>query len=341
MELLLLALVASFYLVTGYTAAVLGFASALFYRARPRLGRSVYWSLVALEYGVMGMLFGYLHWMSYATGWAVGRAYRPWYVDGAEYTGARSSRWFRRLRFWRVLHWWTDFKKDELVCREHTLFAIHPHGFLPVSAALGFALVGRSGPIVKYLPKVLGPDWPNERQVSAPDPLIAVTEIVFWIPFLRELFIWAGCVVANREVMIAVLAKRSLVVVPGGLREGTVHNHEKLRFSFCHRGFLKIAAQIKKPVRAMFAQGENRVWVVLPGWEGLRRFASRYALYPFPTLFIPFLFPHELRLRNSGASVVGLEFDGFASQIRDLAERYEHPDDIDLRSDGSEETRAK
>lgn len=323
MELLLLALAAGFYLFAGYTAATLGFATALLSLARPRLGFALYWGLWALEHALLLSLFGRAQWAPYALGQAAGRAYLPWYADGAELTGARSSRWFRRLRAWRALHWWTDFRAPDLLARrEPALFAVHPHGFLPVSAALGFALVGRGGPIVE--------------DGSGLDPLIAVTRVAFWAPLLRELFLWAGCVVADEEVMVAALARRSLVVAPGGLREGTAHDHEKLRLLFGHWGFLRVAHRAGADVVPLFAQGENRVWIVLPGWARLRRFASRVALYPFPTLFVPFLFPHELRLRYDPSFAMRDPRPDeasrllFEARVRALVERHEHPDDIDL-----------
>lgn len=322
MELLLLAFAIGFYLFAGYTAAVMGFTSALFSLARPRLGFARYWTLWTLEHAIMIALFSYAQWVPYALGQAAGRIYLPSYADGSERTGARASRWFRRLRVWRLLHWWTDFRADPLERDAPALFAVHPHGFLPVSVALGFALVGRGGPIV--------------RDGTGRDPLIAVTLIVFWIPFVREIFLWAGCVAAERESMIAILRERSLVVVPGGLRESTLHDHEKLRLLFCHWGFLEVARKARVHVVLLFAQGENRVWVVMPGWTRLRRLASRVAFYPFPTLFIPFLFPHELRLRHDPELVLddprpdASSRELFERYMRELVARYEHPEDIDL-----------
>ena len=322
MELLLMTFALGFYLFTGYTAAVLGFALALFSLARPRLGFVGYWMLWTFEHALMCVFFGYVQWIPYAIGQVVGRLYLPSYADGAERTGVRASRWFRRLRVWRILHAWTDFRSEVHPRETVALFAVHPHGFLPVSVALGFALVGRGGPIIS--------------DGSDRDPLIAITRLVFWIPFVREIFLWAGCVTAERAVMVAILRERSLVVVPGGLRESTVLDHARMRFLFCHWGFLSVAREASVSIVPIFAQGENRVWVVMPGWSRLRRFATRAMLYPFPTLFVPFLFPHELRLRHDPKLELEapendeISRESFEKHMRELAERYEHPEDIDL-----------
>jgi hypothetical protein len=333
MEFLLLAIAFVFYLATRFTQTVLGFSSALLHVSRPRLGFALYWGFRALELGTAYAAFDFEQWLVYFAGIALGAAYLPFYADGAERTGARASRWFRRLRVWRLLHWWTDFRVEPEVfgVRSHTLFAVHPHGFLPVSVALAFALVGREGPIV-----VMGPIGRTETTV---DPLVAASSVLFWIPFLRDVCLWAGCVAADESVMLEALKTRSLVVAPGGVGEGTLHDHNKLRVSFEHVGFLRVARQAGASVQPMFAQGENRVWVVMPGWRAMRRLASRRIFYAFPTVFVPFLFPHCLRLRYRAEDAYVLHGDGsvgqphaawFAERVTALIRTYEDDEDIDV-----------
>ena len=332
MELLLLMIAVLFYLIIGYTALFLGIVTSIISFSRLRHRFVIYWVLFVIEHALIVTFFGYLQWVFYLIGWSIGQLYLPSYFDGSELTGLRSSRWFRRLRLWRVLHWWTDFKHlSPDIIHGPSLIAVHPHGFLPVSVALGFVLVGQG-------------DHPIIDDKTGKDPLIAVTRIVFWIPVIRELCLWGGCIVADKESMIGVLlhGRRSLIVVPGGLREGTSLNHDKLRLEFCHWGFLDIARKAGVTILPIFAQGENRVWIVMPGWSRIQRLASHIALYPFPTIFIPFLFPHELRLRCGGTSSSRILLSdnlgssnldtrqNFTDIMKGLVCEYEHPDDIDL-----------
>lgn len=331
-----------FYLAIRFTQSVLGFSSALIHLARPRLGFSVYWTLRVLEHSLAFRFFDIEQWLVYLLGLAIGAAYYPFYADGSERTGARASRWFRRMRVWRLIHWWTDFEIGDgstIEVAERTLFAVHPHGFVPVSVALAFAIVGKGGPIVRLAKGATDSVW---RCAPSPDPLIATTFIVFWIPFLREIFLWAGCIVADEEVMIEALKTRSLVVMPGGIGESTLYDHNKLRISFEHSGFLRVAEAAGVSVQPMFAQGENRAWVVLPGWRAFRRFVSRRIWYAFPTPFVPFLFPHELRLRYSKDRLMIRPRNtpevkaSFSSCVLELVTRYEDPEDIDLTELGEQ-----
>lgn len=331
MEVLLIAIAGTFYLFAGYSAAAFGFGLALFVaRARPRLGFAPYWIALGVAASLALSFFGWAQWVPHLAGFALGRAYAPSYGDGAERTGARSSRWFRRLRAWRVLHWWTDFWATPGLysvsgmlpgcsTTRHALYAVHPHGFLPVSAALGFALPGCGGPIVE--------------DGSVLDPLIATTDLLFWIPGVREVALWSGCVVADEEVMVRALADRSLVVAPGGVSEGIRHDHDKLRLSFEHWGFLRVAERAGAVVIPVFASGENRVWVALPGCRSIKRYFNKRLRYPFPMLFVPFLFPHELRLTFDPRSTmtdprdVASRREAFAAAI--LALVREHEDEAD------------
>ena len=319
MELLFLTLLFGFYLFSGYSAAVLGFVVALLSLSQGYLGRIVYWFLWLLFHvTLLFMLFSPIHWIPYIFGSLVGYAYLPSYTDGSERTGKRASRWFRRLRIWQLLHWWMNFNVIDPETDEHKdirLYAIHPHGFLPVSAALAFSIPGQFGEI---------------ELSGRPDPLLALTGVLFWIPFLRDIFLWAGCVDAIEEVMIEVLKTRSLVVAPGGIREGMLHDHNTLRLYFGHQGFLRAATKANVRVVPVFARGENRIWVALhvPGWEWIRQACTKRFRYPFPMLFVPFLFPHDLTL------FIGKSLDpltgNFEERMCELVRNSEPSEDISL-----------
>lgn len=311
-----------FYLFAGYSAAILGFFDALLTLARPRLGAAIYWSTRFLEVGAICWLIRWDHaWaIGYALGFSAGWAYRPSYADGSERTGARSWRWFRRLRVWRLLHWWVDFRPSPEVSEfiAPHLFAVHPHGFIPIGVMLQFMLPGRQGNMIRPLARPLL------------DPLVATTSILFWIPIAREFCLWIGCVVADREAMVATLETRSLVVMPGGVGEMVAHDHDRLAMKFEHFGFLEVAIQANVDVVPMFSQGENRAWIVLPGSRAFRRLAARFIGWPFPTLPVPFLFPVEMRMRASSVSPRIGTRERFVRDMRDLVVAHECLEDIDL-----------
>jgi 2-acylglycerol O-acyltransferase 2 len=325
MEVLFLLLLLARRAFAGYFAALLGFLAALAAcRLRRAAGAAVALAGAALAAG------GSEPAALAAAGAAAALLYAPSYYDGAERTGARASRWFRRLRFWRALRWWTGFEArwpdpgpDGLGgIAGPAVVAVHPHGFLPVSAAIAFALVGAPGPVIPGL---------------ARDPLLAVTSLLFLAPGVRELALWSGCVDASRDVLLELLrAGRVVVLAPGGIREGVEHDHDVLRLYFGHVGFLSLARRAGARVFPAFASGENRLWVAAPGLRTLRAAVASRLLYPFPMLFLPVPFPHKLALLvgpavdgvRDAADLAGAS-EAFESAVWSLVESCESPEDYE------------
>ena len=305
MEIILVILAMLLYVFYWQTAIVCGFVMTLVSPfALPVLLLLFYQSM---ELYILVSLF-----IGSCAGWF----YRPSYYDGAEYTGERSWRWFRRLRLWRLLHWWTNFNAqvDPMTRTQITkpcVIAVHPHGFLPIGSLLEFCLPGTQ------LPKV--------------DVLVATLEMIFSIPGLRELFLWSGAIVARRDCMLKILEKgKALVVVPGGLREGMLHDHNHLRMCFDHQGFIEIAQAANVPLIPVFAQGENRLWFIIPVFTGLRKWFYRHTRVPFPTFFVPFIFPHELNMRYGKEMKQPATMEEFEKAMIELVETHEDSMDFDM-----------
>jgi len=311
MEVILLLAALFIYVLRWYTIFILSFCFVL---AIPTL--FTYW--IAIIVCCAGFGFFSVPWFVVPVaafgGYSAILYNRYSYRDGSEYSGARASRWFRRLRIWRVLHWWTNFRPLNEVFQAHhprCLFAVHPHGFLPIAILLGFALPGCAGSIH-----------------GAVDPLIATFWIPFWIPIIRDLFLWSGGIVADKDAMIRALNRCSVVVAPGGLHEGMLHDHHKLAFSFKHMGFLDVATKAAVPVVPVFAQGENRLWFILPIFRALRNQFYQFFSVPFPTIFIPFIFPHDLRLVARHELAYPVSPKVFQKEILDLVNEFECDEDI-------------
>lgn len=214
--------------------------------------------------------------------------YSSSYNDGAEFEGSREWRWLRERRLWLTIQRLFDldvvfdgFDPDDIPNDGGAILAGHPHGFFHVSGVLAIVFHGgRFGEVLK-----------DRRR-----PFACVTRHVFWIPVVRELALWGGCVDAGRETVTKLLDRGELLaLVPGGVQEMIVQREHELRLYTKHRGCFRVAYERQVPIIPVFQRGENRVFLTFSRWPKVQEFFAHRIGYPFPAIYVgPFREPLTL-----------------------------------------------
>ena len=90
--------------------------------------------------------------------------------------------------------------------KERFIFGMHPHGPLPLGAALLKPQLSRWPFISKHV-------------------LVGVADIIFFIPLIREFYLWFGSIsVGKRSLLYNLERGKSIVLLPGMYRKGGVHH---------------------------------------------------------------------------------------------------------------------
>lgn len=154
---------------------------------------------------------------------------------------------------------------------EAALFGYHVHGIIPLNAAL----------------MTLHPDFVacanSNRVVLATD---AMTHVVCW---MRDLGQWLGVRECTRDCIARTLkAGTSVVLVPGGQAEMLCNRSDASTISMYvgHRGFIKLALQLRTRLVPVFAFGEWTLMDNISLFPSLQRFTRRIFGVPFP--FLPY-----------------------------------------------------
>ena len=212
--------------------------------------------------------------------------YSPSYRDGAEFDGSREWRWLRERRMWRTIQDLFDlavefdgFDPSSIPKDRGAIFAGHPHGLFHFSGTLAVVFHGgRFGEVSEGRPR---------------RPFACVTKHVFWIPVVRELALWGGCVDAGKDTVNKLLDEGELLVLaPGGVQEMIVQREHELRLYTQHRGCFRVACEQQVPIVPVFQRGENRVFLTFSRWPEVQKFFARKVGYPFPAVYVgPFREP--------------------------------------------------
>ncbi|KAL7445665.1 hypothetical protein ACHAXM_010001 [Skeletonema potamos] len=150
-----------------------------------------------------------------------------------------------------------------------TIYAMEPHDILPF-AAFSFS------PIINRIP--------GGRNIC-----FLVSSAIFRIPFLRQIYSWAGSLPVDKETFLSRLeAGKSLAFVPGGVKEvllklDPLHKPRDLVLYLRNRkGFIKLALQTGSPIVPVFCfhlDGSYRIcW--LPRGKLMEAFARWAGCFP-------------------------------------------------------------
>ena len=124
------------------------------------------------------------------------------------------------------------------------IYAIHPHGLLTSSMAVH--MMDTHSPLSDTILK---------------KGHVAVHSLLFKIPLVREVLLWAGCIPVSKQYMGYSLQQgRSIFVVPGGVKEISASKRgieQETWHLKKHRGFLKLAKQHSVPIVPIYIEGEQ------------------------------------------------------------------------------------
>lgn len=194
--------------------------------------------------------------------------------------GVVSALFTRKTVFWPAFrnHWiWEWFRRSyfqytvegpgELHPKGKVMYAIYPHGTLPVSTFFYFC--------------TNGPEFP--------DTITCIHSAVFKIPLLSDIAQWLNCTtVSKHDIVTALNSTGSIAINPGGIQDIAFTDTSTV----CKRyGFLRIAKEEKCLVVPIWIPQERSFFSV---WMPLGRTLEPYLGYPFP-LFIWPLFPRRIK----------------------------------------------
>jgi len=190
----------------------------------------------------------------YTEYWWMSLCYLCWYVGDHTVCnrGGRRVDWFRKAQIWRHFRNFfpvTVVKTAELPDDHNYIMGYHPHGILCAGATATFATEGT--------------DW--SQLFPALTPYLLTLEILFKLPFYREIFLCSGAVSATRASMDHLLGMegsgRALCLVIGGAPESLDSHPGKCVIHLNKRiGFAKMALRHGSSLVPMFAFGENDVY---------------------------------------------------------------------------------
>lgn len=138
-------------------------------------------------------------------------------------------------------------RKKELDPSKLYVFACHPHGTLAFNrGGVGFStdtLWEKAFPGIKFR--------------------VLVASAAFFVPFIRELWLWSYCVDASKKTAVRVMRdiKASVFVYPGGEKEQiqTVYKEHRVYLA-ARKGFIKLAIEEGADLVPVYAFGETDLY---------------------------------------------------------------------------------
>lgn len=209
--------------------------------------------------------------------------YWPTYWSNPEESGRRMwkaiqgpvSRWLEEaslLHFGGILI--VRESKDPLPPSGRYIFGFHPHGLFPA--------------FISWIH--LTSSW--RTLFPGVQPVGLGASVIFRVPILRDLNLWAGMRKVSRKVFRkALMEQRSVILCPGGQSELAHHvtQHRK-RVTLCarHKGFVRMAIETGSSLVPIFSFGESQLFDNLISWPSVQRYTYKRIGFPFP--FLPFGF---------------------------------------------------
>jgi hypothetical protein len=138
------------------------------------------------------------------------------------------------------------FRKSKLNPEKLYVFGCHPHGTLAFNrAAVGFSTLSlwdQAFPGIKF------------RVLTA--------SAAFYVPFIRELWLWSYCVDASKKTATKVMRdlRASVFVYPGGEQEQIETVYGKDRVMSSRKGFIRLAIEEGADLVPVYAFGETSLY---------------------------------------------------------------------------------
>ncbi|GAX74485.1 hypothetical protein CEUSTIGMA_g1934.t1 [Chlamydomonas eustigma] len=165
-----------------------------------------------------------------------------------------------------------DFKADPDPSRRY-IFGFHPHGLYPTGAGLL-------------------PLSPTFKTAFHPEvcPVTLTASIVYWVPAMRDILMWAGMRQVNRSTFITALKEcGSVLVCPGGQAE-LIYTHRlhmdkserELVIYAGHKGFIRLAVQHRACLVPVLALGEARQFRDAVNAPSMQKVSYKKFGFPFP-----------------------------------------------------------
>jgi len=133
--------------------------------------------------------------------------------------------------------------QDRFDPRKRYLFVAAPHGIVPLGSFMAIAYIRQ------YLPML------NAK--------LGVASVLFRLPFLRQFFLWLGCVPASKDTLAAVLAQPGgkVAIMPGGIAEVFLSSREQEQLFLKHRkGFVRLAIDNDAEVVPVYVFGQTQLF---------------------------------------------------------------------------------
>ena len=165
-------------------------------------------------------------------------------------------------------------KEKEKEGARRLIFGYHPHGLYP-AAACWFHLMPQ---FVTLFP-------------SVPSPVTLGASVIFRVPILRDVAMWAGARNVSRSTFLKSLDERGAVVLcPGGQAELVEHvggqADDTVALCTRHKGFIKIAIEKRAHLVPVFCFGESQALTSLWKWKAAQRWTYKRLGFPMPFLAV-------------------------------------------------------
>jgi len=185
--------------------------------------------------------------------------------DGSHKKSGRPWEWFLNTSLVKMMVEWNPIRilrTAELDAEKLYVFGCHPHGTLAYNrAAVGFStdtLWNAAFPGIKF------------RVLTA--------TAAFFVPVIRELWLWSYCVDASKPVAVRVMKEHgcSVFVYPGGEKEQLETEYGKHKLVLRERkGFVKLAMQQGADLVPVYAFGETSLYNHHQVGIGLRKWLQK------------------------------------------------------------------
>jgi 2-acylglycerol O-acyltransferase 2 len=156
------------------------------------------------------------------------------------------------------------------------IFGYHPHGLYP-AAACWFHLTPQFASLFP----------------SVPSPVTLGASVIFRVPLLRDVAMWAGARNVSRDTFLTTLEERGAVVLcPGGQAELVEHvggeTDDTVTLCTRHKGFIRIAIEQRARLVPVFCFGESQALKNLWKWKAAQRWTYKRLGFPMPFLAVGF-----------------------------------------------------